>query len=430
MLKSMKEKSIFNAVLRTAGITVLVAAIVFTMIACGDGGDGGGGTDSVTYTGTKDGTTYTLKITGPARALTPDKGDDYKLTVVTGSVTKTSTGKVQGVSGNELTLAPSKAESEDDTFKVGTNGKNGLVNIIGLITFDDGEKEPIEIDLTPPVTPGGNDSVGIEMVKISKGTFQMGSPTTESGRSTGEHLHTVTLTSGFRMGKYEVTQEQWITVMGSNPSYFDGSSGKEPAPGEVQSKRPVENINWYEALAFCNKLSIMEGLTPLYKINNSTDPADWGKVPTSFNTTWDNVKKVSGSNGYRLPTEAQWEYACRAGTTGPYNFNVAAGALCWYKGNSDSKTHEVGKYPPNAWGLYDMHGNVAEFVWDWYYDYTESPVTDPTGDDTSGNPVGQQRLTRGGHYNRDDIDVRSAFRFKQSPYYKGSVGGIRVVLPE
>jgi len=113
-------------------------------------------------------------------------------------------------------------------------------------------------------------------------------------------VHTVTLTA-FKMGKYEVTQEQYQAVMGSNPSSFKSS----PSSGEVQSKRPVEYVSWYNAIVFCNKLSIMDGLTPAYSVNGSTDTSTWGNVPTSSNSTWDAVTIVAGSTGYRLPTEAQ-----------------------------------------------------------------------------------------------------------------------------
>ncbi|MCL2154946.1 MAG: InlB B-repeat-containing protein, partial [Leptospirales bacterium] len=171
------------------------------------------------------------------------------------------------------------------------------------------------------------EEIEFEMVLIPAGTFQMGSPTTELYRRTDETQHSVTLTTGFYMGKYQVTQEQYFAVMGTNPSDFNGepdywSDWRDTPPGEIQGKRPVENVSWYDAIVFCNKLSMIEGLTPAYSINGSTNPAVWGTVPTSSNdATWDAVSIVSGSTGYRLPTEAQWEYACRAGTTTAYNTN-------------------------------------------------------------------------------------------------------------
>ena len=198
-----------------------------------------------------------------------------------------------------------------------------------------------------------NTPIIIEMVQIPGGSFEMGDS------------HTVTLSS-FYMGKYEVTQEQWIAVMGSNPSYFQDS----PALGEVQNRRPVERVSWYDTLVFCNKLSVLEGLNPAYCINGSTDPAVWGDVPNYNNSTWNAVEIVAGSNGYRLPTVEQWEYVAKGGNGSPENYTYSGSNsiddVAWYVGNSDNKTHEVGKKAPNGLGLYDMIGNVLEWCWDSY----------------------------------------------------------------
>jgi len=258
---------------------------------------------------------------------------------------------------------------------------------------------------------------GIEMVQIPGGTFQMGS---ESGDSDEKPVHTVTLTA-FKMGKYEVTQEQWQAVMGSNPSYFSSN----PASGEIQSKRPVEYVSWYDAIVFCNKLSMKEGLSPAYSISGSTDPSTWGSVPTSSNSTWNAVTIVAGSTGYRLPTEAQWEYACRAGTTTAYNTgDTISDNTGWYSSNSGSKTHEVGKKPANAFGLYDMHGNVWEWCWDWYGSYSSSAQTDPQGASS-----GSYRVLRGGSWNHSAGYVRSAYRYNYNPYYSHIYFGFRLARP-
>jgi formylglycine-generating enzyme required for sulfatase activity len=208
------------------------------------------------------------------------------------------------------------------------------------------------------------------------------------------------------MGKYEVTQAQYQAVMGLNPSYFSGSS-RQPASGEVQERRPVEQVSWYDAIVFCNKLSIREGLPPVYSINGITDPAI---LETANSEAWDTVEADWNAVGYRLPTEAEWEYACRAGTETVYNTGDAISANTgWYTSNSDSKTHEVGKKPPNAWGLYDMHGNVYEWCWDRYGEnyYTATGAgTDPRGPST-----GSYRVKRGGSWNTGtNIYLRSAYR--------------------
>jgi formylglycine-generating enzyme required for sulfatase activity len=259
-----------------------------------------------------------------------------------------------------------------------------------------------------------------EMISITGGTFTMGSPTSELDRYNDETQHSVTL-SGFKMSKYQVTQAQYQAVMGSNPS--EGSSN--PQAGETQGKRPVENVRWYDALVFCNKLSIKEGLTPAYRISESTDPAVWGTVPKVDNATWDAVVIVAGSTGYRLPTEAQWEYACRAGTTTAYNTGTTiSDNTGWYSKNSDNKTHEVGKKPANAWGLYDMHGNVSEWCWDWYGDYSSGTQTNP-----AGAVNGSYRVLRGGNWTNDSWHLRSARRRDYPPCNVYPCFGFRLVRP-
>jgi len=254
---------------------------------------------------------------------------------------------------------------------------------------------------------------GIEMVWISSGSVLMGSPLAQ-GWGSEEPYRNVVLTYGFYMGIYQVTQEQWIEIMGNNPSYFHGGTGREPDGGEEQKKRPVEQISWYEAIVFCNKLSIIENLGPIYSLFGSTNPDDWNNIPTSQNNEWDKVKTIPGANGYRLPTESQWEYACRAGAAAAEYIpgNDANNIPGWFYTNSNYKTHEVGKKPVNPWGLFDMHGNVREWCWDWYSAtyYSTFTVIDPMGPSS-----GSTRVLRGGSWNDSWTNVRAAFRDKSSP---------------
>ena len=252
----------------------------------------------------------------------------------------------------------------------------------------------------------------IEMVWVSAGSFTMGSPDNETGRKNDEIRHTVNL-DGYYIGRYEVTEQLYTSVIG---------------PSNI-SDYPQSYVSWYEALVFCNKLSMQDDLSPAYSINGNTNPSSWGNVPTSNNATWNSVQIVAGSNGYRLPTEAQWEYACRAGTTTTYASGSSInGNICLYVGSILDNRVEfriTGVSFPNGWGISNMHGNVSEWCWDRYGAYSSSTQTNPMGS-TSGTA----RVLRGGNARSSAADVRSAVRASAEPFIKDFYVGFRVVRPE
>ena len=221
--------------------------------------------------------------------------------------------------------------------------------------------------------PGG---ATMEMIWCEPGSFMMGSPLAERGRFDDEPQHQVTLTKGFWLGKYEVTQRQWQSVMGENPSKF-----RDP-------DRPVESVSWEDCNAFIRKLN-----------------AALGGVA-------------------RFPTEAEWEYACRAGSNSAVAGNGLLSDMAWYDANSGNETHPVGKNHPNAWGFYDMHGNVLEWCYDWFGKF-EAKATDP-----KGPAIGSFRVLRGGCWFFYARDCRSAYRLKRDPALRNAIFGFRLACSE
>ena len=287
--------------------------------------------------------------------------------------------------------------------------------------------EPVNAQASKELT----NSIGMKLVLIPKGTFQMGSPPSEEGSQDNERQHEVTLTEDYYLGAFEVTQSQYQKVMGNNPSNFQGDkiAERHPQTGRVvkevdSSSHPVEKVSWEDAVEFCKRLS-------------------------------DLPEEKKASRVYRLPTEAEWEYACRAGSKTAYSFGVSSQSLgdyAWFGNNSGSKeldsdalwakmkknpqeyadtllsagcaTHPVRDKKPNAWGLYDMHGNVWEWCSDWYGDYPKGAVSDPTGP-----REGSLRVFRGGSWRNEAAFCRSAYRFRYFPSFRDNDGiGFRVAL--
>ncbi len=284
---------------------------------------------------------------------------------------------------------------------------------VALTACSQGTSPQTEPESSSTSATTSTQSVPTGFVLIEGGSFLMGSPDSEPWRSEDETQHTVTV-SDFYISPYELTQTEYEAVTGENPSNFSGEN------------LPVENISWLDAIAYCNARSEQEGLTPAYTIEGQ-------------NVTWNRE-----ADGYRLPTEAEWEYACRAGTQTPFNTENSPSAeeVNYYghypyeiegnyfsQDNLDTKpgqyretTVEVGSFEPNAFGLYDMHGNVSEWVWDYYGAYPAEEQTDPTGPET-----GSLRVYRGGGWNDFAKNMRSAYRATLEPELASFNIGIRLV---
>jgi formylglycine-generating enzyme required for sulfatase activity len=269
-----------------------------------------------------------------------------------------------------------------------------------------GEPPINQVNFLPDV-PGDQpkvltNSIDMKLVLIPKGTFMMGSPPDEKGSEENERRHEVTISRDYHLGMHEVTQAQYKKIMGKNPSNFQGDAVAERHPGtnrvvkDVDSaNHPVEQVSWEDAVEFCQRLSALP------------EEKKAGRV-------------------YRLPSEAEWEYACRAGSQTAYSFGSDEKSLVnfgWYGRNSKEMTHAVGLKKANAWGLYDMHGNVWEWCADRYGEYPKGSATDPRGPE-----AGSSRVRRGGSWLNGAVYCRSAFRNWSDPSNRLNFLGFRVAL--
>ncbi len=248
---------------------------------------------------------------------------------------------------------------------------HAMLGMVLWISFAWCEGEPVPLKT---VSEELVNSIGMKFRLIRPGSFVMGS---DKGEPDEEPAHEVTLTEAFYIGVYEVTQKEWEKIMGQNPSYFKGDNN------------PVERVSWDDAQEFARRLSQKEDVA------------------------------------YRLPTEGEWEYACRAGTKTSYYWGQDGeiGDYAWYTRNSANSTHAVGQRKPNAWGLYDMSGNVYEWCQDWYADkYPQERQVDPTGPNS-----GSHRVLRGGSWANYARICRSAYRGRHSPYLRFRLLGFRLV---
>jgi len=281
-----------------------------------------------------------------------------------------------------------KSSTKEVTFVIPENVSFGTVKVI--ISVNDTLSNALNLKIL------SHDYQRVDMILVPSGSFFMGDAVGK-GFANELPVHKVNMTKPFWMGKYEITQSQWLAFVSNNPSVVKGNN------------YPVYGIDWVDAVLFCNMLSEKENLSKCYNFIG-------GKVVCDFD-----------AGGYRLPTEAEWEYACRAGSSGDYSSGNSEENLKttdWYKSNDDSVAHPVGEKIPNTFGLYDMQGNVSEYCWDWWaekFDSTE--VTNPFGP-----AEGFQRVIRGGAWNSNAISCRSCFRYYFSkPDMRSDNTGLRVV---
>ena len=318
-----------------------------------------------------------------------------------------------------------RVEAENGLLQFGESALEQLTNAVT-------ETREVEVKfraakLIEKIVAGLQESrwLGIKFAFLERGEFSMGSQLSEKKRRDDESPHQVNLSTPFMIAQREIAQKDYLRVMELSPSWYSKDGGGKEKVELPTEDFAVDSVSWFDAIEFCNQLSRRDEFPPYYEITNVEKDQD-SIVSADV--------KIKGGNGYRLPTEAEWEYACRAGSSTPYHFGEAVGKGAGnfqyrrnaYSGSTNyalGRTTTVGSYKPNAWGLYDMHGNVAEWCWDFYDEsyYEESPRTDPFGPLT-----GHHRVLRGGSFLVNETRCRSASRFWSFPGEGNIYTGFRV----
>ncbi len=371
---------------------------------------------AMTVTGLAMGTTYhfCLRVADDAGNLSPLSNDAAATTTTGTLLLSPSFAPAYGTTEQEFTFSVVYQDAEGDPAATAEVLIDGTPRAMTAGAGDPADGVTYTLATTLPAGAhtvafhfadgqGGEVTLGLDdgpLVGVA--VLVCGSPATETGRQADETPHPVVLTRHLVASPHEVTQAEWTALMGDNPSRFPGDD------------RPVETVTWYQAVEYCNRLSEQDGLTPAYTIDGPY-------------VTW-----ARDADGWRLPTEAEWELLCRAGTTtalcngelteqqcGP---DANLDAVGWYCGNAPDGTRPVGQKQPNAAGLYDMHGNVREWCWDWYGDYPEDAVLDPAGPES-----GFRRVVRGGSWHYFARECRSAARGAFYPDSADDFVGFRVV---